>query len=228
MAGFANRKLIYNNEGPAIAGLKEGDSLLIYPDYTALAKEIKEIMPILPTFQELYPDHQLIKKGGKWWASCVNRGHLDEHPSCLIDESRNAFHCFVCGTHLDSIALYAQRYNITNGEAIKRRSIELGLIGEPTPEEIIVIKQKRRKEQQDRRCEGTAKAIIKQEYIRLCTLERTVHRIIGSINHETDLDRPEVIAALQAKARLEHFLNEWLQADDTSRFEMALYSRGVF
>lgn len=170
----------------------------------------------------------MTRKGGRYLGLCPF--HNEKTPSFTVNPERQSFYCFGCHATGDAFDFVQLFYNLSFREACSWLSQRYGISQDITPAARLEARKAIRQRQVDKQREGFGMGIIKAEYDRLCNLERQIYRIIAGIRTESDLDKPEVIAALQNQAHLENFLDRWLDkdTDDATRYEMALISRGVF
>jgi len=189
--------------------------------------EIKANFTLMDAIIRYVPIEKLTQRGNKITGICPLPGHSEKTPSWTGNLATNTWRCYGCNAYGDQVDLVAQALNMPLPDAVKLIASDLG-ITPYSPETRKAAKRAIRQRQQEKHREEFGREIIHSEYHRLCTLERSIYHIIQGIKDESDLDKAEVIAALQNREHLQDFLDRWLAADDVTRLQMALVSREVF
>lgn len=171
---------------------------------------------------------KLTQHGNKITGCCPLPDHLDRNPSWVGWGDIDFWKCFSCNRSGDQIDIVAGALGMTVADTIKMIAADLGITADTSIKARNAAKKAIRQRQQDKHKEEFGREIIRSEYRRLCSLERTIYHIIEGIQTEADLDQPQVVAALQNQAHLQDFLDRWLEADDVERLHMAIVSREVF
>lgn len=173
--------------------------------------------------------NKLAESGNKVSGLCPLYGHNEKTPSWFGWLDKNRWKCFGCNRYGDQIDLVAQALNMTLADTIKMLATDLGISQDQSTESRQAAKRAIRQRKREKQRQEFKQDIIKSEYSRLCEMEQRVYHIISDeILIENNLNKPEVIAALQNQAHLEYFINEWLEATDNERFQLALIAREVF
>lgn len=189
----------------------------IYLNHTIDPKEIKEKADILDIIGSIV---DLKKKGNRWWGLCPF--HQEKTPSFTVNPEKQRFHCFGCGADGDVLQFVQDYYHLDFPAAQRWLGDRYGISPTTDAPSKAKIKQINQEREQARQREDRIESIIREQYNRLCEIERSIYKIIGSISCENDLDKPIVIAALQSKSRVEHLLNGLLSLDPAVRIEAAL------
>ena len=150
----------------------------------------------------------LRRSGGRFIGHCPF--HSDKTPSWSGRIKDNRWYCFGCNLHGDQIDLVARYLNLDTGETIKMLAGRLGISKDSEPESRAAVRKAILQKQQERIQKEMDTAMIREQYRRLCQLERAVHKVLSSIRTERDLDRPDVAAALESKERVEFYLDSFL------------------
>lgn len=187
--------------------------------------EIKQRVSIEKMFEQLFSSNELTRKGNKLWTRCPF--HADKTPSFTINPVTQKFYCFSCHASGDAIDLFAQANGLDPKQAIKALAEQLGISADISPQAKSAAKKAQEQRDNFRIRENWARTIMREQYDRLCGLEKACYKIIDSIKSEPDLDRIEVIEAFHAKDKIEYWLNEWQSADDDGRLELALMLTGT-
>lgn len=99
----------------------------------------------------------------------------------------------------------------------------LGISKDYEPESRAVIRKAILQKQQERIQKEIDTAMIREQYKRLCQLERSLYKVISGIRTERDLDRPDVTAALEAKGRIENYLDLFLRNSEQDNLLLAQF-----
>jgi hypothetical protein len=191
----------------------------------SLVDEIKTHTSIEDLFAREFPGVKLIRRGHRLWAWCPF--HQERTPSFVIDTIKQRFHCFGCGTGGDVIDFYAKACKLDTREAIRRLAAELGLAGGLTSEERKAVKEARQKREEATKLNVKLELLVKNVRLECFDAERQIHQILQNISSEHDLDKPDVIWALENQSRVEYFANVFSSGTEAEQLQAALAFRGV-
>jgi DNA primase len=171
----------------------------------------------------------LTRKGPRYWGLCPF--HNEKTPSFSVNPERQLFYCFGCHTKGDKIAFVMQYYHLSFKETKDWLTQRYGIDTRMDPEaraaawKTIQIQKRERAKQQAQ--EIYLKTLVDREYTRLIALERVIHKIVGSVTSETDMDRPEVVEAFRVKDRISYYLDVLTYGEPADKLALTLSTRGV-
>jgi hypothetical protein len=171
--------------------------------------EIKSRFTLEDAIRDFVNIEGLRKSGGRFVGHCPF--HSDKTPSWSGRIKDSRWKCFGCNLYGDQIDLVARYLNLDTGEAIKLLANHLGISKNATPEKKAAVRKAILRKQQERIQREIKEKAINRQYKRLCCLERSIYGMLGTIQTEQDLDRPEVVAALKAKERVGFYLDSFLR-----------------
>lgn len=190
--------------------------------YNMATVEVKTRLNIIDIIGEVIP---LARRGQRYWGLCPF--HQEKTPSFSVNPEKGTFHCFGCHASGDVISFVMMQHRLEFKDARDLLAARAGIpIHESTPESRQAVQEAFRKRQQQKNEINYARRLIREQYWRLCDLEQAAHQIIRTIKTETDLDRPEVIAALKVKEEIDFLLDQWHEADEPGRLSLALAVAG--
>lgn len=166
----------------------------------------------------------LRQSGGRFVGHCPF--HSDKTPSWSGRIKDGRWYCFGCNLRGDQIDLVARYLNLDTGDAIKMLTDHLGISKDVTPETKAATRKAILKKQQERAQKELDAAKIREQYKRLCCLERSVHKVLSSIQTEQDLDRPDVVAAFAVKERIGFYLDSFLSNSEQENLVLAQFLIG--
>jgi DNA primase catalytic core len=188
----------------------------------AVIAEIKNKVDIIEIVAESV---QLTRKGQKYWGLCPF--HDEKTASFSVNPDRQSFYCFGCRANGDAIDFIQKINHLTFQEARNWLASRAGITAFDSPRAKAAAAQAAQERQKFKLREAQAMSIMREQYGRLCNLEKTCQHILNTVHNDSDLDRPEVIEALHSKDKIGYWLNEWQYADDTERLDLALMLVGT-
>lgn len=184
-----------------------------------IVDEIKARFSLEDAIREFVPVEGIRQIGNKLTGHCPF--HSDKTPSWSGRLQDNHWHCFGCNLHGDQIDLVARHLNLATGDAVRMLADHLGISRNLSPETRTAVRQAMQERQRERRQKAIDRAVVKEQFNRLCGLEKSVCRILDTIQNEASLNRPEVIAALQVKGQIGYYLDSFLHNSEQDNIKLA-------